>query len=70
MTGRRLPPKPLGDSWDRLQAWPMFTESFDLVVGSEHALAVRNAIELDVELIREERFLLRSGAEMSSSTLQ
>jgi DNA-binding transcriptional LysR family regulator len=56
---------PLGDSWDRLEAWPMFTESFDLVVGNEHALASRNAIELDVELIRDERFLLHSGAELT-----
>jgi DNA-binding transcriptional LysR family regulator len=56
---------PLGDSWDRLEAWPMFTESFDLVVGNEHALASRNAIELDVELVRDERFLLHSGAELT-----
>jgi DNA-binding transcriptional LysR family regulator len=56
---------PLGDNWDRLEAWPMFTESFDLVVGNEHALASRNAIELDVELIRDERFLLHSGAELT-----
>ena len=56
---------PLGGSWDRLEAWPMFTESFDLVVGSEHALASRNSLELDVELIREERFLLHSGAEIT-----
>ena len=47
---------PLGDNWDRLEAWPMFTESFDLVVGSAHVLAARNAVELDVELIRDERF--------------
>lgn len=56
---------PLGDSWDRLEAWPMFTESFDLVVGSEHALAARNAVDLDVQLIRNERFLLHSGAELT-----
>jgi DNA-binding transcriptional LysR family regulator len=56
---------PFGDNWDRLEAWPMFSESFDLVVGSEHALASRNALELDVELIREERFLLHSGAELT-----
>jgi DNA-binding transcriptional LysR family regulator len=56
---------PLGDSWDRLEAWPMFTESFDLVVCGEHALATRNAIDLDVELIRDERFLLHNGAELT-----
>lgn len=56
---------PLGANWDRLEAWPMFTESFDLVVGSEHPLAVRNAIDLDVELIQDERFLLHAGAELT-----
>lgn len=56
---------PLGETWDRLEAWPMFSESFDLVVGTEHALALRNAIELDVELIREEQFLVHSGADLT-----
>lgn len=56
---------PLSDNWDRLEAWPMFTESFDLVVGSDHALAGRNAVDLDVELIRGERFLLHSGADLT-----
>jgi DNA-binding transcriptional LysR family regulator len=61
---------PLGDNWDRLEAWPMFTESFDLVVGLQHALANRNAIELDVELIRDEKFLLHSGAELTDYEMQ
>ncbi|HEV7234494.1 MAG TPA: LysR family transcriptional regulator [Sphingorhabdus sp.] len=56
---------PLGDNWDRLEAWPMFTESFDLVVGSGHPLAGKNAIDLDVELIKDERFLLHSGTELT-----
>jgi DNA-binding transcriptional LysR family regulator len=56
---------PLGDTWDRLEAWPMFNESFDLVVSRDHALAVRNAVDLDVELIREEQFLVHQGAELS-----
>jgi DNA-binding transcriptional LysR family regulator len=61
---------PLGDNWDRLESWPMFTESFDLVVGAKHALVSRNAIELDVELIREEKFLLHSGAELTDYEMQ
>lgn len=56
---------PLGDNWDRLEAWPMFSESFDLVVGSEHVLAGRNAVDLDVELIHDAQFLLHSGAELT-----
>jgi DNA-binding transcriptional LysR family regulator len=56
---------PLGDSWDRLEAWPMFSESFDLVIGANQALAMQNTVELDVELIREEQFLLLSGADLT-----
>lgn len=56
---------PLGETWDRLEAWPMFSESFDLVVGVDHPLAMRNAIELDVALIREEQFLMLDGAELT-----
>lgn len=43
----------------------MFNESFDLVVGSGHALAMLNSVDLDVELIREEQFLLLSGADLT-----
>jgi DNA-binding transcriptional LysR family regulator len=56
---------PLGETWDRLEAWPMFSESFDLIVCVDHPLAMRNAIELDVELIREEQFLLLTGVELT-----
>lgn len=55
----------LGETWDRLEAWPMFSESFGLVVGSGHALAMRNDVDLDVELIREEQFLLFSGLDLT-----
>lgn len=63
---------PMGETWDRLEAWPMFTETFDLVVGAEHALAARNDLELDVELIREARFLIHANtdpAEFETSRL-
>jgi DNA-binding transcriptional LysR family regulator len=56
---------PLYDTWDRLEAWPMFNESFDLIVGADHLLATRNVVELDVELVREEQFLLLSGADLT-----
>lgn len=61
---------PFFESWDRLEAWPMFSESFDLIVGADHALAMRNAVELDVELIREEQFLLLSGADLTDYELE
>ena len=56
---------PLGETWDRLEAWPMFSESFGLIVGANHALAIRNDLELDVELIREEQFLILSGLDLT-----
>lgn len=61
---------PLGVTWDRLEAWPMFSESFDLIVGTNHALATRDAIEIDVELIREEQFLLMSGVDLTDYELE
>jgi DNA-binding transcriptional LysR family regulator len=61
---------PLGETWDRLEAWPMFTESFDLVVSTSHPLAKDRAIDLDVELIREEQFLLLSGADLTDYELE
>jgi DNA-binding transcriptional LysR family regulator len=54
---------PLGEYWDRLDAWPMFTESFDLVVGATSALAQNDCIDLDVELVQESRFLFYAGTD-------
>lgn len=47
----------------------MFSESFDLVVGADHRLAMRNAIDLDVELLRNERFLLHRGADLTNDEI-
>lgn len=58
---------PLGETWDRLDSWPMFSESFDLIVSADHALAMRNDMDLDVELISSARFLLHSGADLSDA---
>jgi len=54
---------PLGEEWDRLDAWPMFTESFDFVVGADDELAQRDHPDLDVELVRESRLLHYAGAD-------
>ncbi|KPF63162.1 hypothetical protein IP88_14120 [alpha proteobacterium AAP81b] len=56
---------PIGESWDRLESWPMFAEAFDLVVGADHPLAMRNDLDLDVELVREARFLVHAGTDMA-----
>lgn len=63
---------PLGETWDRLESWPMFTESFDLVVAADHELARRNDMEIDVELIKDVRFLVHGDsdpAELNRSRL-
>ncbi len=54
---------PLGETWERLEAWPMFTECFDFVVGAGHELAMRNDIAIDVELIKDIRFLVHADAD-------
>lgn len=56
---------PMGESWDRLETWPMFSEAFDLVVGVDHPLAMHNALDLDVKLIREARFLVHAGTDLA-----
>jgi DNA-binding transcriptional LysR family regulator len=54
---------PMGESWDRLEVWPMFSEAFNLVVGSTHDLAMRNEMDLDLELVRDMRFLVHADAD-------
>jgi DNA-binding transcriptional LysR family regulator len=46
----------LGEEWDRLDAWPMFTESFDIVGSSD-------PMDLTVEVFRDRRFLDFAGAD-------
>jgi DNA-binding transcriptional LysR family regulator len=47
---------PLGEEWERLDAWPMFSESFDIV-------GANDPMELTVEVFRSQRFLDFSGAD-------
>jgi DNA-binding transcriptional LysR family regulator len=58
---------PLGESWERLEAWPMFTEAFELVLGAGHPLALRNEPTADLERLRDERFLVQVGGEMAEA---
>ena len=34
----------LDEDWDRLDAWPLFTENFQLVVSQQHRLAGRDSV--------------------------
>jgi len=55
----------LGDAWDRLDTWPLFSEGFVLVVGTSHRLAGRNSIQLSD--VRSEALLMRIYAEYFES---
>jgi len=53
----------LGSDWDRLDVWPLFTESFDFVVNKQHPLASRDMIGFDD--LRGEQWLSRNYCEHS-----
>jgi DNA-binding transcriptional LysR family regulator len=56
----------LGEGWDRLDRWPLFTEDFVLLVNAQHRLAALPSIEL--RELREERLLLRTYCEHAQQT--
>jgi DNA-binding transcriptional LysR family regulator len=51
----------IGQEWDRLDRWPLFSEEFGLILNANHALASRPAI--DIEELRQERWLRRAYCE-------
>jgi len=54
---------PLDATWDRLDSWPIFSESFEMFVGPSHRLAMRNAPDITLSDLLEETFLLQSDSE-------
>lgn len=54
---------PLGTTWDRLDAWPIFSESFEVLLARTHRLAGRNAPDITLADLRDETFLLQSDSE-------
>lgn len=56
----------LGEGWDRLDRWPLFTDDFILLVNARHRLARRPSVEL--EELRQERLLLRTYCEHAGAT--
>ncbi|MCK1310150.1 MULTISPECIES: LysR family transcriptional regulator [unclassified Bradyrhizobium] len=54
----------IDEAWERLDVWPLFTESFELVVSDGHRLAGRSSIELDD--LRAEQLLSRTFCEHSA----
>jgi DNA-binding transcriptional LysR family regulator len=56
---------PLVDTWGRLDAWPIFSESFEMFMGMNHRLASRNVPDITLSDLLEETFLLQSDSETS-----
>lgn len=51
----------IGEDWDRLDSWPLFSEGFDLVVNEKHPLAGRDGVGFDD--VKSEQFLTRGYCE-------
>lgn len=51
----------IDEAWERLDVWPLFTEGFELVVGKDHRLAVKDTVEFDD--LRSEQLLSRAYCE-------
>jgi DNA-binding transcriptional LysR family regulator len=58
----------LGDEWERLDSWPLFTEEFDLVVSCMHRLANVRMVALDD--LRDERLVVRTFCETTPALLE
>ena len=58
----------LGDEWERLDRWALFTEEFQLCVNSMHTLAGRPSVALDE--LKEERLMVRTYCETTSSLVE
>src|SRR5262249_2599057 len=53
----------LGDGWERLDRWPLFTEEFGLIFNAGHRLASHSKVEADD--LRQERWLRRAYCEQA-----
>ena len=58
----------IGEEWERLDAWPLFTEEFQLTVNSMHAFAQRPAVALDD--LKQERLMVRTYCETTPEMLE
>jgi DNA-binding transcriptional LysR family regulator len=56
----------IGEEWERLDKWPLFTERFELILNREHELA--NKRDLDFDQLRQQRFLRRAFCENIEQT--
>ena len=57
----------LGEEWERLDSWPLFTEDFQIVVSAMNRLA--NAGAVAIEDLKPERFVVRTYCECTPMVL-
>jgi DNA-binding transcriptional LysR family regulator len=57
----------LGDEWERLDSWPLFTEEFHIVVNAMHRFA--NAGSVTLGDLKDERFVVRTYCECTPMVL-
>lgn len=55
---------PMAETWERVDSWPLFTESFEAVVSMMHPLAKQNAVEL--AQLANDRLLARPYCEYAA----
>jgi len=58
----------LGEEWERLDRWGLFTEDFQLFVSSMHMLANRNSVPVDD--LKDERLVVRTFCETTPAMLE
>ena len=56
---------PIGEAWERLDAWPLFSEPFGVLVGRTHRLSGHS--HLTLEDLRAERVLARPYCELAAA---
>jgi DNA-binding transcriptional LysR family regulator len=56
----------VGEGWERLDRWPLFTEDFSLMLNAKHPLASRSTI--DVGDLQQQRWLRRVYCEEAERT--
>ncbi|MDH4386548.1 MAG: LysR family transcriptional regulator [Caulobacter sp.] len=59
---------PLGEKWERLDSWPIFSEAFEVALNQAHDLASANAI--DIAKLAGQQILFQEGCESRTDVSQ
>jgi DNA-binding transcriptional LysR family regulator len=59
---------PLGEAWERLDAWPILVESFEIAIPIKHEFARRN--EIEPEMLAGHPIVLHGGSESHDELAQ